>query len=277
MNLVLAGKFPLDQDLSNLSRQLTKRNIVHRFTEENFEQHLWIAEDASQEQIQEAVEAFKQDPSHRVQEDTDTEQSAFKLSAYVAQIPITLIIMLLGIIGFLLVHTYGNSRLLYMLYFASPEKILQTGQVWRLITPAFLHFGLFHILFNSLCIWDFGQRIEKYLTTSRYCILFLGTALAANFLQYYIGESIRFGGLSGVVFGYIGFLWIASTRFNIHPLIVPRGLFYFMAAFLLLGFSGLFEMTFGLRMANWAHLGGLLAGVGLGALLLKPSNETTKS
>ena len=134
--------------------------------------------------------------------------------------PITLILILLSGIGALLTHTEMGrvwGMWFYLLdvapdlrSFMSLNETLASGQFWRLITPAFLHFGLFHVLFNSLWMWDLGRRLELGLGKSRYVLFFVITAIVANLTQYFWESSPWFGGMSGVVYALGGFLWISQ-------------------------------------------------------------------
>ncbi len=137
-------------------------------------------------------------------------------------------------------------------------------EVWRWLTPVFLHFGLAHLLFNLLWWWDLGGLIERTQSRMQLLGVFVVTALVGNFWQFH--EAGRgFGGLSGVVYGLLGYVWM-------YPLANPRAGFrlrmdilIFMVAWLLLGYSGILDSIIG-KMANGAHLAGLVAGVALGAI-----------
>ena len=88
------------------------------------------------------------------------------------------------------------------------------GEVWRLVTPIFLHFGILHILFNSWATIAVGTMIETRRGTSRLLILVLVSAVVSNLGQYYYMEQMKpgaphfFGGLSGVVYALFGYLWM---------------------------------------------------------------------
>lgn len=67
-----------------------------------------------------------------------------------------------------------------MLRFVPYEAMLGTGQVWRLITPAFLHFSFVHLAFNLVIFYEFGRRVEAVLGSKRFALMALGIVLVSN-------------------------------------------------------------------------------------------------
>lgn len=132
---------------------------------------------------------------------------------------------------------------------------VQSGQLWRLITPVFMHFGILHIIFNMMWLRDLGGMIEQ-IRGSRYLVLFLVvTAAVSNVAEFYVSGP-GFGGMSGVVYGLLGFVWMQSrynpqSGFLLHPFTVQMMLFWFVIC--LTGFVG--------NIANTTHAVGLAAGV----------------
>jgi GlpG protein len=121
-----------------------------------------------------------------------------------------------------------------------------------------LHFGWLHMVFNLLWWLDLGRRIEHQSKLLLVALL-LVTSLAANVAQAW-QEASLFGGLSGVIYGLLGYIWVID-RYNAPRYHLPQSILIFMLLWLLLGVSGLFSaLGFG-AMANMAHLGGLVAGV----------------
>ena len=126
------------------------------------------------------------------------------------------------------------------------------GQVWRIVTPIFLHFGWFHILFNMLWLHELGSQIEKRKGSPFIILFILATAIISNLTQFKFG-SPDFGGMSGVVYALFGYVWIKSRFDPGDGLFINQStelilLAWFFLCFLIPG------------IANWAHAGGLLTG-----------------
>jgi GlpG protein len=124
------------------------------------------------------------------------------------------------------------------------------------LTPAVVHFSAMHIVFNLIWWVSLGDNIEKQCGKLSLIGLFVITALISNWAQYLI-VGPNFGGLSGVVYGLLGFCWIYSFLNPSKPALVSTGIIGFMLIWLVLGFA---DVLF-VGMANWAHLGGLVSGM----------------
>ncbi len=83
---------------------------------------------------------------------------------------------------------------------------IRSGQVWRLVTPVFLHFGYLHLLFNMLWMYDLGNMLERRHGAARLLLFVLLVAVPSNLLQFLVSGP-SFGGMSGVVYALLGFFW----------------------------------------------------------------------
>jgi GlpG protein len=132
------------------------------------------------------------------------------------------------------------------------------GEVWRLLTPIFIHFGPMHILFNMLWLRDLGSMIEARQNPWRLGLLVLVLAGFSNLAQYLVSGP-TFGGMSGVVYGLLGFIWIRGkfdpgSGLYLHPSTV-----WMMIAWFVLCFTPLLG-----HIANTTHAVGLGLGMAWG-------------
>lgn len=139
------------------------------------------------------------------------------------------------------------------------------GQWWRLLTPAFMHFSLLHIAFNLLWWWELGGLVERMQSGWRLLALAVVIALVSNAAQL-LSYGPDFGGLSAVVYGLLGYLWLYPVADPHAPFRLRPAIVLFMLGWLALGYTGIFDVVFG-RISNNGHLAGVLAGGGLGLLL----------
>lgn len=176
--------------------------------------------------------------------------------------PVTRTVTLLCLIAFVALNVAPEAVFALLRY---PEVLAGADLAtawWRLLTPAILHFSFMHIAFNLLWWWELGGLIERGQSGGRLLVITVVIALVSNAaqgLQY--GNS--FGGLSGVIYGLLGYLWL-------YPLVNPaagfrvrREILWFMLGWLALGYTGLLDVLFG-PVSNVGHLSGLLAGMALG-------------
>ena len=166
----------------------------------------------------------------------------------------------------------GNEEALILLLIGNPgtpvfANIL-SGEVWRLVTPIFVHFGILHILFNMMWMWDLGRSLE--LLKGR---LFLGlfvavSGIASNIAQYVITASPLFGGMSGVVYALLGYFWMQGRFNRAFGVALHQSTVTMMIAWYVLCWTGLLG-----PIANWAHTAGLAVGIVWGLLDRGPTRR----
>jgi GlpG protein len=167
-------------------------------------------------------------------------------------------------VGALLTRMGARLDVMVWLYIGLPGEVpfarILSGEVWRLVTPIFVHLGLMHLVFNVWWLVDLGAALERRLGAGRFLGLVLSTAILSNSAQYLI-EGPRFAGMSGVIYALLGYVFVRARSDASFGLALQQSTVVILLVWLLLGFTRALP-----GMANYAHLGGLLGGMALGAL-----------
>jgi len=141
------------------------------------------------------------------------------------------------------------------------------GEVWRLVAPIFLHERILHFFFNAWALVLFGTMIEVRRGTLRLAFLVLVTAVGSNLGQYLYmeqgdpGEPQLFGGISGVICGLFGYIWMKGLYEPEQGMILHPNTITFVLLWLALCMTGMVG-----PIANAAHVVGLVIGVAFGVL-----------
>ena len=169
-----------------------------------------------------------------------------------------------SVIGAIELLTFTNINVTnqgYISMFDFDQTFWIDNQWWRLITPIFIHFSFAHLAFNCLWIFILGEKIENTDGSLIFILLVIFSAILSNCLQYFWTETSLFGGLSGVIYGLIGFCMIVEFDSQYDRYKLPPALYLFMIVWLLLGFAGILDLFGFGSVANFAHLGGLISGI----------------
>lgn len=129
--------------------------------------------------------------------------------------------------------------------------LVADGDWWRLITSAFLHAGVVHLLFNMVALWWFGRLLETYLGSTRYLALYFASALAGAAGALLLSPTTPTVGASGAVFGILGAGLVLERR---------RIYVFGGAALLIVAINVIFTFTIG-NISIGGHVGGLIGGV----------------
>jgi membrane associated rhomboid family serine protease len=139
-----------------------------------------------------------------------------------------------------------------------------SGDWWRLFTSTFIHFGIFHIAFNMWCLWDLGRALEFYMGRRAFAVTYLLSGLMASLVSVGWNPWRVSAGASGAIFGvagaFVSYLYLKKTSIDRS---VARQKLKSLAIFI--GYNLLRGAGGGID--NSAHLGGLVAGLILGALV----------
>jgi len=178
------------------------------------------------------------------------------------RMPLTLVLIAICV-ALAGITSFGADRhLLHGLYisnytWAGLREILH-GQLWRLFTPIFIHFGIIPIVFYMLWLYDLGGMLERAQGTRRLLMLVLFCAATGNLGQF-LWAGPDFGGMAGVLFGLLGYTWIQrrldpQSGLELHNYLVAMMLAWFVS-----GWAGAIA-----EVSNMAQTMGLCVGLALG-------------
>jgi GlpG protein len=276
-------------DLRPLLQALARRGLRFRVNEESGSQVIWVATESEAAAVAELLTQWQTLREQglvpeSLQGTAPGLGNYFPLGDYLRdglraffRAPVTVLTLLAALVV-AAISNFGSDlsgvqRLFYPGFYpgadvglASVWRIL--GQIdslealWRSFSPALLHFGAVHLVFNSLWLWHFGRMIESRQSSLLYFAVLLFLAFASNMAQYLWSLSANFGGLSGVVYGLLGYIWMWQTVRPRDTLRLPPAMIAFMLVALVV-----MEVVASAWIASAAHAGGLLVGMLAGLVI----------
>ncbi|MDY0886030.1 rhomboid family intramembrane serine protease GlpG [Kosakonia sp. CFBP8986] len=228
---------------------------------------IWLADESQAERVRSELARFLENPAdprylaaswQSGQTDSGLHYRRFPLSAALRERggPLTIAISVLCIIVFLLMNVMGDE--VVMAWLAWPWDESLRFEAWRYFTHAIMHFSLLHILFNLFWWWYLGGAVEKRLGSGKLVVITLISALLSGFVQHQL-TGPWFGGLSGVVYALIGYVWLRGIRDPEPKVALPNGLFIFTVLLMVAEWFGLT----GFAIASGAHTAGIVIGLAM--------------
>jgi membrane associated rhomboid family serine protease len=173
----------------------------------------------------------------------------------------------LNIIIFVLMTLAGGSdNPETLLHFGAKSNFhINNGEIWRFVTPIFLHIGFIHLFFNSYALWIIGPQVEKLYGGPRFLLLYLLTGMSGAAASYWYNPFIPSAGASGSIFGLLGVLLVFSIKYRrevpqFFSRALGRGILLTIGINLVIGYMIP-------QIDNAAHLGGLIGGGVLAAVI----------
>lgn len=188
-----------------------------------------------------------EDLNKKNQEDASKMDDVFRMKKPV----ITYLLILINAIVFIFELFYGVNEL--AAYGANIADYIKDGEIYRLLTSAFIHAGILHLLCNMYCLYIIGPQLESFFGKMKFLVIYLFSAITGNLMSmlFTSGESV---GASGAIFGLFGAMLYFGYHYRVYlgnvmksqliPLIILNLLFGFMV-------SG---------VDNAAHIGGIIGG-----------------
>lgn len=186
----------------------------------------------------------------------------------------TALFILLNILIFLAVDfTGGSENTVHMIECgaAYPPLILENGEIYRLFTCMFLHFGISHLANNMLVLFVLGQRLEPVVGKIKFILIYLLGGLGGNVISLLAdvkkNEYAVSAGASGAVFAVMGaMIYVVIWSHGQLQDISTRQILIMAAFSLYFGFTST-------GVDNAAHVGGMIMGFLLAVLLYHPSSQ----
>lgn len=251
----------------------TKHIRIESHVQPNQTVELWLVDDEQLAFVQQELEQFLINPTDKRyldaswQTNDNSTNIPYPRVNYLDMIKqragwLTLSVIVLCIVNFIFMQIVGISDV--MALFSFPEGPEQFGEIWRWVTPAFIHFSVLHISFNLVMWWYIGGNVEQRLGSGKLFIIAFFSAIISNYVEY-IFNGNNFGGLSGVVYALIGYGWLMGEKAPQTGVYLERALMIVSVVWLVAGYFGIF----GMAIANAAHLSGLLVGLTMALIDIK--------
>ena len=142
------------------------------------------------------------------------------------------------------------------LYGEKINEAIIAGELWRILTPVFLHASLWHILFNMYALFVIGPALEQFYGRARFVLLYFVSGIAGNVVSFYLSPNPSVGA-STALFGLISaqavFIYRNRQFFGGRARSMLGSTLMIVVVNLMLG------LTPGID--NWGHMGGLLGGL----------------
>lgn len=184
--------------------------------------------------------------------------------------PFTAVVLVICLVVFGISWLGGFNFVLEWFQIRSLNELSSSHQWWRLLGPAFIHFSEIHLIFNLLWWWSLGGKIEQKFGTSTLALIFFVAAVSSNIGQL-VMSGTNFGGLSGVVYAVVGFVWWIGWLKPNWGLALPKPVIGFLLVWLLLGYADVLWVS----MANTAHTIGLVVGCSAAWLVCRLAPQTS--
>lgn len=273
--MVLLYEFAVNESPEPLSKILWQQRIGHRIVQSNNRDQLWVLDPSDTHKAMEILQLWQHSPDEdlelpeapkRQKSSSPVFQQWHKSPMALAFIVLSCLVAVITGLGEYLdtISWFTISSFEVMgnrIQFDPLAEVLSKGEYWRLLTPAFLHFGIAHLIFNSLWVWEVGRKLERLMGSLIWLTFAVFVSVVSNIGQYLINGYPLFGGLSGLVYGLIAFAWIMPYLIKGWPPIISKPLMIFFVVWLMAGYTDVFSALGLGNMANEAHLMGLVSGL----------------
>ena len=141
---------------------------------------------------------------------------------------------------------------------------LEAGEWYRLVTSGFLHFGIIHLAFNMLLLFQLGQLLEPAIGRIRFGLLYFAALLGGSAGALILQPNAIHGGASGAVFGLMGAAFVGMRSRGVNPFSTGLGATLLINLFVTFTIPGI---------SIGGHIGGILGGAAAGWVVLAPGHK----
>lgn len=210
-----------------------------------------------------------------INEKTEKENEKFNDVFSPKRIIFTNIISLICILMYVIVGVYGNNFFNFdanvlAKFGANNILLIKNGEIYRLLTCAFLHVGLIHLVVNMYSLRVIGPSVEGLIGKGKFVFIYLISAISASLMSLvFVDSNIVSVGASGAIFGLMGALLYFGYHYRLYlndaikTQIIPVILFNLIIGFMMPGID------------NGAHIGGLIGGY-LATMAIGIKNKSEK-
>lgn len=138
--------------------------------------------------------------------------------------------------------------------------LIADGELWRVITPGFLHLGLLHIAMNMYLLYVLGRMIEPELGGPQMLAVYITSLIAGSLGALLLEPNTPSAGASGAIFGLMGMALVIARSRQIKEAVQQIGILVVINLVITFGYSGI---------SKGAHLGGLIGGAICGLILFE--------
>jgi len=195
-----------------------------------------------------------------------TKKKGFK--SFIENISLTNKLIIVNTFLFILFTLLIDLKVIGLNFVAlNPYNFLHGKDIWTILTSMFMHANFLHLFVNMLTLFFIGVLIEKIIGRKRYLWFYLISGLFSGLLfvlSGFISPSSMASyavGASGALFGLIGLLIILTPNLPVYIMFIPIPVKMKYAGPGMLVLLWLMSISFGLPIGNFAHIGGLIAGL----------------
>lgn len=189
------------------------------------------------------------DINHKNKADAERVEEVFKPKKNI----VTIVLIAINVLIYLFMMFFGQYEEMINKYATYGPYIVGYHEYYRLITGAFLHANLLHLLFNCYSLYIIGSQIENFMGKWKYLVIYFASALTGSLLSILLNTGASVGA-SGAIFGLMGSLLYFGYHYRVYlGNVLKSQIIPLIIANLLIGF-----MSTGID--NYAHIGGLIGG-----------------